>query len=307
MPLHADELAVDTEHAQRLLERQAPKWAGLPVTPLGATGSTNVLFRLGDELLLRLPRQPGGGAGIAKEQRWTAELGAALRVAVPEILFVGAPDAGFPEPWSVVRWIEGRHPVTGETADAADQATLADGLADVVGRLAELDVPETARRDPSLRAYRGGPLRAFDDEFARVVTVCERIPALELDLDQARRVWSASLALPGADRVDRRCWYHGDLVAENLLLADGELVAVLDFGGLAVGDPTIDLHGAWELFGPDDRSRFRDRLGVDDAQWGRARAWALGISLGALAYYWDSLPSRRSDRLVMARAAIAGD
>ena len=108
----------------------------------------------------------------------------------------------------------------------------------------------------------------------------------------------------GADEAAPDSWFHSDLVTENLVLRNGRLVGVLDFGGLSVGDPTIDLHGAWELFDASARDAFRSKLGVDDAEWQRGRGWAIAIALGALSYYWETMPGRVQDRLVMLNAAL---
>ena len=99
-------------------------------------------------------------------------------------------------------------------------------------------------------------------------------------------------------------WFHSDLVAENLLTTNGRLTGVLDFGGLAIGDPTIDLHGAWEIFDSDARDIFRTRLNVDDATWNRGRAWALAIAVSVFSYYWTTMPKRCTDRLAMARNVL---
>ncbi len=112
------------------------------------------------------------------------------------------------------------------------------------------------------------------------------------------------MALPGADQVVSPLWLHGDLLAESLLVRQGELAAVLDFGDLAVGDPTVDLVVAWELLDPPGRDMFRSLLGVDEATWLRARAWALAIAAMTLPYYWDTMPGRCAARLAMARAVL---
>ncbi len=90
-------------------------------------------------------------------------------------------------------------------------------------------------------------------------------------------------------------------------MRDGQLTGLLDFGGLGIGDPTVDLHGAWELFEPDARAAFRSRLDVDDATWLRAKAWALAIALMTFSYYWQTMPGRIESRLVMARAVLADE
>ena len=308
--LHADELPIDDDLVRSLIARDLPDWADLPLRRLDATGSTNLLYRLGDQLLVRLPRQPGSGDSIAKERRWSPLMAANLPVAVPEIVAVGRPGFGFPEPWSVVRWIDGDHPTSVDPGDAptAQLSQLAVDLADVVSALSAVEVPADAADDPGLRWYRGRPLVDFDADARRNIETCRSIPDLDLDLDVATRIWEQALTLPGADTAAEDRWYHGDLVAENLLVAqDGgsRLTAVLDFGALSIGDPTIDLHGAWEVLDAPAREVFRDRLGVDEATWLRGRAWALGLALGTFGYYWATMPDRCRDRLAMARNVLA--
>ena len=145
----------------------------------------------------------------------------------------------------------------------------------------------------------------MDKETRKNIRRCGSIDGLDIDLNAVLSVWLESLELPRTLEVSADRWFHSDLVAENLLLTDNRLTAVLDFGGLAVGDPTIDLHGAWEVLDPSAREVFRTRLGVDDAEWLRGRAWAMAIALGALAYYWKKMPQRAQDRLAMLRSVLA--
>lgn len=303
--LHADELPIDRSLVRALVDRALPRYAALPLTPLLSSGSSNALFRLGDDLLVRLPRQPGGSATIDKEARWTPLIAAALPVAVPEIVAVGEPDLGYPERWSVVRWIDGDVPacVDPSTATAADRRALAADLAAVVTALRELPVPDTAPAAPELRWYRGEPLATRDLDFRADVAACRSIPDLPLDLDAALRVWDDALALGDASASVR--WYHGDLLGENLLIRDDRLAAVLDLGGLAVGDPTVDLAVAWEVLDPAARETFRRAVGVDEASWLRGRAWALVLAAMTFPYYWHTMPDRCSRRLAMARSVLA--
>ena len=305
--LHDDEVRIDVELVSRLIGAQCPEFAALPLRRLDATGSTHVLFRLGDELLVRLPRQPGTSAGIVKQRRWVPALGAYLPVAVPEIVALGLPGFGFGERWGIVRWLEGERAtvVDPDGVAALDRSVLAADLADVVLALRAIGVPAVAASDPALRWYRGRSLVEIDEQTRRYVQQCRSLEGLDLDLDTALAVWSDALEVAVAHEVGSDRWYHGDLVAENLLLVDGRLAAVLDFDGLGVGDATVDLHGAWELFDAPAREVFRARLGVGEAAWLRGRAWALAIGLGALAYYWESMPGRRSDRLAMVRSVLA--
>jgi aminoglycoside phosphotransferase (APT) family kinase protein len=302
--LHDDELRIDEALVRSLLATRSPAYSGLSLRRLGASGSTNALFRLGNDLLVRLPRQPGGTDTIEKEQRWLPYVADALPVAVPEILDVGEPGFGYPERWSVVRWLDGEVPDVPED-DARPRHDLARDLAAVVTALGDLDVPDAAAADPALRWYRGEPVARMDAATRAAIADSRSIAGLELDLDACADVWDQAMRLPGvADLVEPR-WHHADLVAENLLVHDGRLAGLLDFGGLAVGDPTVDLVAAWELLDPAARETFRDSVGVDEATWLRGRAWALALGLMTFPYYWSTMPHRCAQRLAMTRAVLA--
>lgn len=300
MALHEDEIPVDVPLVRALLDTQLPALSALPLTTLPEQGSTNALLRLGDELLVRLPRQPGGSSTIDKEARWVGALAGRLPVAVPEVVAVGEPALGYPERWSVVRWIEGRRPAVGSGGVA-----LGRDLASFVLALRGCPVPAGAAVDPELRWYRGEPLRCHDAAFRADLRACRDL-GVHLDLRRTEQVWERALALPAA--ADTR-WYHGDLCAENLLVRDGRLAAVLDFGGLSVGDPAVDLGGAWEVLDAAGREAFRAAVGVDDAQWQRGQAWVLAIALMTLPYYGTTMPERCASRLAAAQAVLreAGD
>ncbi|WP_328997848.1 aminoglycoside phosphotransferase family protein [Kribbella sp. NBC_00709] len=304
--LHDDEIPIDVGLVRKLVDTEFPQYAKLPLSRLGATGSTNSLFRLGDDLLVRLPRQPGNGAVIEREQRLAGEFGPRLPIRVPQILALGQPGHGYSERWSIVEWLPGEHP----TACGPDEppsrqgAQLAVDLAELIIALREAPLPDAAAQDPALRGYRGGALAGIDDWTRNSIEQCRSIVGFDLDLDLALAIWKDALKLSGAYEAGPDCWYHGDLVAENLLVTDDRLSAVIDFG-VGIGDPTIDLHGAWELFDQPAREIFRERIGAEDAEWLRGRGWALGLALGTFTYYWHTMPSRREDRLMMARNVLA--
>jgi aminoglycoside phosphotransferase (APT) family kinase protein len=297
--LHEDEFEIDDELVRRLVGRDLPGSAAQSLCRLPSTGSSNALFRLGDDMLVRLPRQPGGAKAIDIEANWLPRIASELPVAVPEVLAVGEPGFGYPERWSVVRWIDGHHPATPETG--ADQ--LAGDLTDVVAALREIDVPPEARDDPTLYWYRAGPLSTIDSAIRRYIEECRELADLDLDLDACAALWNTALALPKDDARGQH-WLHADLVAENLLVRDGRLSAVLDFGGLAVGDPTVDLIVAWEVLDGKGREAFRTALRVDELTWQRGRAWALAIAVMTFPYYWHTMPERCRARLAMARAVL---
>lgn len=304
--LHDDEIPVGTGLVRALVDRAMPHYADLPVRRLDSSGSSNALFRLGEHLLVRLPRQPGGAAAIWKEARWLPVLGPSLPVAVPEVVAVFEPDYDYPERWSVIRWIDGDHPdvITPETPADPRRGNLAANLAGVIHALSVATVPAEAADDPDLYWYRGEPLAAMDAVTRQNIGRCRALGDFGFDLDAAERLWDEAMRLPGAhDRPPPR-WYHGDLAAENLLMRDGSLAAVLDFGGLSIGDPAVDLAVAWEVLDPPAREIFRSQLGVDDATWLRGRAWALSITL-MIWYYWTTMPQRRSSRIAVGRNVLA--
>lgn len=301
--MHDDDLAVHDELVRSLIDRERLELADLSLKKLVSSGSSNVLYRLGQDLLVRLPRQPGGSATIDKEERWLPTLAAALPIQVPEIVHVGQPGFGYPERWSIARWIDGDTPAT-PLPRSSSSALFAQDLADTLVSLRSAEVSAEARADPALRWYRGKPLSTIHDEIWAYLDACHDMADLPLDVDAATRFWETATSLPDLPRDAPLAWVHADLLAENLLVRDNRLVAVLDFGGLALGHPSIDLIGAWETLGVNDREAFRSRLAVSDIDWLRGRAWAFAIAIMTFPYYWNSLPDRCAQRLVMARAVL---
>jgi aminoglycoside phosphotransferase (APT) family kinase protein len=304
--LHDDEIPIDVGLVRALVDRAMPHYVDLPVRRLNSSGSTNALFRLGEDLLVRLPRQPGGSAAIAKEAKWLPVLGRSLPVGVPEVVAVFGPDCDYPEHWSVVRWIDGENPevVTPKTPAGPRGADLAVDLAKVVNALGLAEVPSEAVGDPALQWYRGEPLATMDAVTRQNIGRCRALGDFGYDLDAAERLWDEAMRLPGAKDRPAPRWYHGDLTAENLLVRDGRLAAVLDFGGLSVGDPAVDLAVAWEVLDPPAREIFRRKLGVDDATWLRGRAWALSLTF-MIWYYWATMPQRRTRSIAVGRNVLA--
>ena len=304
--LHSDEIPIDAELVRLLVSRVMPAYADAPVRRLASSGSTNALFRLGEELLVRLPRQPGGSESISKEARWLPVLGPLLPVPVPQVVAVFDPDCGYPERWSVLRWIDGAHPVVVDPDTPVDprREVLAKNLATFLDALRQVEIPTVAVNQPDLQSYRGEPLATMDQGTRENIEHCRSLGDFDFDLDAAEQIWADAMTLPGAaDRTTPR-WYHSDLAAENLLMRDGALTAVLDFGGLSVGDPTVDLVVAWEVLDPPARELFRRQIGVDEASWLRGRAWALSITL-MIWYYWTTMPERRARCMAVGRNVLA--
>jgi len=222
------------------------------------------------------------------------------------VVAVFEPDRDYPERWSVVRWIDGEHPEVVDPGTSVDprREDLAMDLAAVLEALQRAEVPADAVNDPNLRGYRGEPLAAMDSATRENIERCRSLGTFGFDLDAAERIWDEAMTLPAAGGPTTPRWYHADLAAENLLVQDGRLTAVLDFGGLSVGDPTVDLVVAWEILDPPAREVLRRQLGVEDAAWLKGRAWALSITL-MIWYYWTTMPDRRASRMAVGRNILA--
>ncbi|TDQ00979.1 aminoglycoside phosphotransferase family protein [Labedaea rhizosphaerae] len=271
MRMHADEFDITPELVVGLLATQCPQWADRPVRRVASSGTENALFRIGDDLVARLPRLPRAIDAIIAERDLLTRLAPHLPVTVPEPVHEGTPAAGFAAPWSVYRWLDGTNPVEGSVT-----VPFARDLARFVLALREIE-PDGPR------AGRGGALAARDSYVRAAIAELDG----RMDTAAITEVWDAALLLPDTDEV---AWLHGDLSPGNLLTHDGRLAAVIDFGTTGTGNPTVDLIPAWNLMGPDARAAFRAELAVDDVTWERGRAWALSIALLQLPYYWDTNP-----------------
>lgn len=275
--MHPDEIQTDAALVRRLIAGRFPRWAGLPIEPVPSYGTENDVYRLGDHLAVRLPRIAAATGAAALEARWLPRLAPHLPLAVPVRVATGDPAEGYPFAWSVYEWLPGED-ANGTIRDP-DQAAV--DLAAFVRALRRVD---TAGAHPRLPHARGGPLAEGDELVRRsVARLGDRV-----DGDAVLRSWRESLDAPAWDRPE--VWVHGDLLPGNLLVVDGRLSAVIDFGGLNVGDPACDLQPAWNVFAGDSRLRFRAELRVDDASWVRGRGWALYQAVTGLAYYWDTNP-----------------
>jgi aminoglycoside phosphotransferase (APT) family kinase protein len=271
------EVAIDADLVRALLREQHQDLVSLPLVEAGE-GWDNKLFRLGDDLVVRLPRRQLAAGLIEHEQRWLPVLAPHLPLPISAPVRVGRPGCGFPWAWSVAPWFEGQ---------AA--AGLAGGQTDpmavrLAAFLAALHRP--APPDAPLNPYRTS-LASRSDAFR------ERLPRCGQHVDQASAlaVWQSALAAPAWSGPS--LWLHGDMHPGNLLVNGGRLVAVIDFGDLAAGDPAVDLSVAWMLWPERVRHVFRatvDRLTgrVDDAMWRRARGWAIHLGLAYLVNSLDN-------------------
>jgi aminoglycoside phosphotransferase (APT) family kinase protein len=276
--MHDGEIETDVSLVRRLLAGQFPQWADLPIDPVESYGTDHDIYRLGAELAARLPRIGWATDQAAKEAEWLPKLAPHLPLAVPSPVTRGHPDLGYPFEWSVYEWLPGEN--ANGTIDDLDRAAV--DLAEFVRALRRVDTTGAHPRPPG---GRGGPHAEQDEHVRRsIAELGDRI-----DGAATLRSWDESLEASADWRGDE-VWVHGDLLPGNLLVVNGRLSAVIDFGGLNVGDPACDLQPAWNVFAGDNRRRFLTLLEADDSCWLRGRGWALAQAVSGLAYYWHTNP-----------------
>ncbi|MEW1694310.1 MULTISPECIES: aminoglycoside phosphotransferase family protein [unclassified Streptomyces] len=268
----------DAEAVRRLVAGTFPEWAGLPVRAVPSAGTDNLMFRLGDDLVVRLPRVPYAAHHVAKEQRWLPLLAPHLPLDVPVPVGRAGPGPDFPMPWSVYRWLDG---------DDTHTVPLTD-LAHAAGELGRFGTALRAvDTSGGPASFRGGPVTDWEDgQLPGAVRGLAAEGAVDADL--ATAAWAAALRVPHWDGPP--VWLHGDLLPGNLLGRAGRLSAVIDFGGLGTGDPACDLLPAWSLLTADSRPLFREAARTDDATWARGRGWALAWGLVTEHHYRETNP-----------------
>jgi aminoglycoside phosphotransferase (APT) family kinase protein len=260
--VHEDELEIDEALVRALLAEQFPEWAALPLARVEPDGTVNVIYRLGGSLSVRLPRREGPEIEDDLEFRWLPFLAPQLPVEIPSPVARGAPGAGYPWYWSIHTWLDGELPTAPLDAD------------DVAGFVAALQRID-ASGGPEPAGGRGRPLE-WRERFVR--DALERVEA-----PGALELWDRAMRAP--EWTGARVWIHADLDRRNVLVRDGRLTGVLDWGGLGLGDPAVDVMVAWKLVAREERDRFRALLDVDDATWLRAQGWVVSQALIALGYY----------------------
>ena len=273
--MHVDEVHTDVSLVGRLLASQFPPWAGLSLKPLLPWGTDNALYRLGDDMVVRLPRIERANGTLKRERQWLPRLAPHLPLAVPVPLAEGMPAEDYPFEWSIYRWLEGEPATTHRIADLAQAAA---DLAEFVAALQQLD-PTDGPGPDKYNAFRGVPLAMRDEPVRASIASL----SATIDVGAVTAAWEAALRAPGWERPP--VWIHGDLDSRNLLVERGRLSAVIDFGCLGVGDPACEVMVAWKMLTADTRDIFRVELSVDEATWARSRGWALSQALIALSYY----------------------
>jgi aminoglycoside phosphotransferase (APT) family kinase protein len=248
------------------------------------------MYRLGEDMAVRLPRIDWAAGNVEREQQWLPLLAPLLPVPVPVPLGKGKPAEGYPWDWSIVRWLKGENPVVN---NIANPDRLGEDLAEFIIALRQIDPTDGPP------AGRGVPLSTRDTPTRAAI---EQLHGM-IDTAAVTSAWEFALNLP--EWSGPVTWLHGDLSPGNILIADNRLSGVIDFGGLGVGDPTVDLIVAWNMLPAAARSTFWAALQVDDATWKRGRGWALSIALIQLPYYMDTNPPLAANARYVIREVLS--
>ena len=272
--MHEDEIDIDAAVVQRLLTEQFPHLAKKSITVVRSTGTVNAIYRLGDDLYVRLPRLEEWAESIDNEWSWLPKLAPRISLNIPKPLARGKPTDWYPCPWAIYHWIEGS-PYQDNLI--SDEHQTAHDLVNFILELRSVDM---------LGAPRGGrkPLLELD---AATRSAINSSPGV-IDTAAVSAAWMHSLEAPLWN--GKPVWIHGDLLRSNLLIQGGRLCAVLDFGGVGVGDAAADVIAAWSVFNKVGREAFRAALDVDDDTWSRARGYALHQALMIIPYYRKTNP-----------------
>lgn len=261
-------LHIDTALVQRLISKQFPQWANFPIQPVKVGGWDNRTFHLGSQMLVRMPSAEEYADKIEKEQKWLPLLAPLLPLSIPKPIAMGEPGEGYPWRWSVYQWIKG------ETAAAGyidNMQEFAKDLVNFIMALQHIDITDGPLPSPRSFAHQYG-LTTYNHETKQALTTLNA----QVDVTAAMAIWEAGLQTQWQHAP---VWVHGDISAANLLVENGKLKAVIDFGGLAIGDPACDLVIAWKFFDNETRKTFRRCLPLDKDTWARGRAWALWKAL----------------------------
>ena len=273
--MHEGEIDISVSLVEKLIRKQAPQWADLPVAPVPSMGTDNALFRLGDTMQIRLPRIGWAVDNIDKEFTWLPQIAPFISVPITTALFKGNPIEDYPYHWAIYDWLEGENPKPG-CADCGRDFVA--NITDFLKETRKIKLPD------SPKAARGMPLINRDEVTRKALKELAGV----IDTGLAARIWDNALEVPYWDKPP--VWVHGDMLPGNILIKDGKLSGVIDFSCMGLGDPACDVIVAWNLLDAKRRMLFRDLLQIDENTWIRGQAWALTQSLLILPYYKDTNP-----------------
>ncbi len=262
------EIPINVPLVQALITKQFPEWANLEINPIIPGGWDNKTFRLGQHMTVRLPTQRQYSDQVKKEHFWLPKLAPRVPLPIATPLKMGEPAAGYPFYWSIYKWLDGD---TASIERISNLNQFAVDLGEFLSTLQHCDVTDGPLPGEH-NFYRGGSLAIYNSETQEALKNINDKYSIEAIIE----IWDLALAscwqLPPV-------WIHGDVAVGNLLVNNGQLCAVIDFGQLGMGDPACDLAIAWTLFTNESREAFRSALNLDKDTWARGRGWALWKAL----------------------------
>lgn len=252
--------------AQKLILKQFPEYRDLAITSVDCQGHDNRTFRLGDEMLIRMPTDEQYALKVAKEQDLLPKLASHLSFDIPAPIKMGAPSANYPYPFSIYKWLEGKS-INLINKEEINLEALAKTLAKFLKEL-QL-IKDIAGPMPGQHNWwRGDHISVYDKDAREQIAKLAGI----IDSDKAMDLWIRAL---NTKWNKAPVWIHGDFAIGNMLMQNGKLSAVIDFGGMSMGDPACDLVIAWTFLNGKSREIFIKEMNLDEDTWVRAKAWAL--------------------------------
>ena len=275
-------IEINVELVRRLIDSQFPQWSHLDIRPVEKSGHDNRTFRLGSEMAVRLPSHQKYASAVEKELTWLPIFKPHLTLPIPVPVAKGEPTEEYPLPWSINLWIEG------DTVTHDNIRDMNEFAEDLASFLKELEAIDATNGIPAgeQNFHRGGNLAVYDPDTRSII---ENLSG-EYDQQLLTEIWELSLA---TRYLSKPVWVHGDVAVGNLLVKDGRLCGVIDFGTMGVGDPSSDLVMAWNFFDDNSREVFLNRMNVDEDTVNRARGWALWKAL--ITYAWNEKGSEASN------------
>ena len=259
---------INTALVERLIALQFPEWATHTIKPVVLSGWDNRTFHLGETMTVRLPSAVGYSPQALKEQHWLPILAPHLSLPIPTLLGKGEPNDLFPWKWGIYRWIDGEPTNRVLVENLAD---FAKSLANFLRELQQIDATEGPLAGAHC-CFRGASLLTYNDDTEQAIEALKHL----IDADLAKAIWADATA---SEWNKPPVWFHGDIAPGNLIVKDGQLTAVIDFGCCGVGDPACDLAIAWTFLFGENRKIFRTELDCDNQTWSRGRGWALWKAL----------------------------
>lgn len=259
-------LKITKDLVNSLIEEQFPQYQNLDIEAVKFSGIDNRTYRLGKEMLIRLPSAECYAPQVLKEQTWLPKLALHLSTTIPTPLHTGNPNNDYPWHWSIYKWIPGTSAnQINLSADSLKQ--LAKDLAQFIRELHQAPT-QGAPEGGQHNFHRGCHLSVYDEDTRRYIKQLQGI----IDTQKALETWEIALS---SCWEKAPIWVHGDMASGNLLIKDSRLNAVIDFGCMGTGDPACDLVISWTLLDSESRAIFQEEVGLDTETWNRARGWAL--------------------------------